>query len=313
MTDGFLVVDKPAGITSHDVVSRVRRTFGMKRVGHTGTLDPFATGVLPIALGAGTKAIPFLDESVKEYQAVMRLGAATDTLDVTGRVISEGDWSRVSAAMITEMFTRFTGCITQIPPMYSAIKQGGVPLYRLARKGETVERQERQVTIHSLCIDRLNLPEIAFTVRCSRGTYVRTVADDIGRALGCGAYLVELRRTASGLFNLSMAIPIAALSEDAAATGLERSIITPLQALGHLKSLNLTASGCSRVRHGVAPLPGDFIADDYEPLPGERLKLLCNERLIAMAERASSDDGSAVLSIRLLRGFDQECPLHAAR
>ena len=114
MPDGFLVIDKPAGITSHDVVSRVRRTFGMKRVGHTGTLDPFATGVLPIALGSGTKAIPFLDESLKEYQAVMRLGAATDTLDITGQIISEGDWRHVTAAMMAEMLTRFTGSITQM-------------------------------------------------------------------------------------------------------------------------------------------------------------------------------------------------------
>jgi len=311
--DGFLVVDKPAGITSHDVVARVRRTFGIKRVGHTGTLDPFATGVLPIALGAGTKAIPYLDESIKEYQAVMRLGAATDTLDVTGAIVSGGDWSRVTAALLLDLFTRFTGSITQIPPMYSAVKQGGVPLYRLARKGETVERQERQVTIHSIVIDRLNLPEVAFTVRCSRGTYIRTLADDIGRELGCGAHLVELRRTASGLFNLSMAIPFAALSADAATTGLESCLISPVQALGHLKSLQLTATGCSRTRHGITPLPEDFTPVALDPLPGEQLLLLCNDRLAAVAERVSLQGSSATPSIRLLRVFDQECPLHADR
>jgi len=311
--DGFLVVDKPAGITSHDVVATVRRTFGMKRVGHTGTLDPFATGVLPIALGAATKAIPFLDEAVKEYQAVMRLGAATDTLDCTGSIISSGDWSNVSAALIQELFTRFTGTITQIPPMYSAVKQGGVPLYRLARKGETVERQERQVTIHSLCVDRLNLPEIAFTVRCSRGTYVRTLADDIGRALGCGAHLVELRRTASGLFNLSMAIPFAALSAAEAAVELERRLLPPVQALGHVKSLHLTATGCSRTRHGIAPLPEDLSPLDRHPLPGEQLLLLCHDRLAAVAEMVAPDGTPATQSIRLLRVFAQECPLHADR
>jgi len=311
--DGFLVVDKPAGITSHDVVARVRRTFGMKRVGHTGTLDPFATGVLPVALGAGTKAIPYLDETIKEYQAVMRLGAATDTLDVTGAIVAGGDWSHVTAALIQELFSRFTGSITQIPPMYSAVKQGGVPLYRLARKGETVERQERRVTIHSMVIDRLALPDVAFTVRCSRGTYIRTLADDIGRSLGCGAHLVELRRTASGLFDLSMAIPFAALSADGVATDLERFLIPTPQALGHLKSVHLTAAGCNRTRHGISPSPEDYSPLDPYPLPGEQLLLLCSDRLAAVAERVPPQDASAAPSIRLLRVFDQECPLHADR
>lgn len=313
MPDGFLVVDKPAGITSHDVVSRVRRTFGMKRVGHTGTLDPFATGVLPVALGAGTKAIPFLDEAVKEYQAVMRLGAATDTLDITGTIVSSGDWGHVTAALLEELFSRYTGSISQTPPMYSAVKQGGVPLYRLARKGETVERPERQVVIHSLVIDRLDLPEVAFTVRCSRGTYIRTLADDIGRELGCGAHLVELRRTASGLFKLSMAIPFAALSADAATADLERFLIPPRQALGHLAPLDLTASGCSRTRHGIAPLVEDYSLPERVPLPGEQLLLLCGQRLAAVAEMASLQDSSTEPSFKLLRVFGQECPLHAGR
>lgn len=311
MPEGFLVVDKPAGITSHDVVARVRRTFGMKRVGHTGTLDPFATGVLPVALGAGTKSIPFLDESVKEYQAVMRLGVATDTLDITGRMVAEGDWRHVSAPMIAEMFARFTGSITQIPPMYSAVKQGGVPLYRLARKGETIDRLERQATIHSITVDLLNLPEITFTVRCSRGTYIRTLADDIGRVLGCGAHLVALRRTSSGLFNLAMAVPFAALSVDGAASSLEHSIIPAVKALGHLKSLQLTATGCRRVRHGIAPFAEDLTHLDQTPVPGEQLLLLCTDRLAAVAERIACPGTTAALSIRLLRVFDQECPLHA--
>lgn len=313
MPNGFLVVDKPVGITSHDVVARVRRAFGMKRVGHTGTLDPFATGVLPVALGAGTKAIPFLDEAVKEYQAVMRLGTATDTLDITGSVISTGDWSHVSKALIMETFAGFTGSIAQIPPMYSAVKQGGVPLYRLARKGETVERQERQVVIHSIVVDRLNFPDVTFTVRCSRGTYIRTLADDIGKALGCGAHLVELRRKASGLFDLAMAIPFAALSADSAATDLESAIISPVQALGHLRTLQLTALGCVRTRHGIAPQADDLLSSGQQPLSGEQLLLLCNERLAAVAERVSSGDTAAASDIRLLRVFAQECPLHADR
>lgn len=313
MFDGFLVVDKPAGITSHDVVARVRRVFGIKRVGHTGTLDPFATGVLPIALGSGTKAIPFLDEAVKEYQAVMCLGAATDTQDITGRVIATGEWQQVTAAQIAELFTRFTGTIAQLPPMFSAVKQGGVPLYRLARKGETVERRERQVTVHSLRIDRLELPEIAFTVRCSRGTYVRAIADDIGRELGCGAHLVELRRTASGPFDLARALPFTALAVDADPAALAQHLIPPTQALGQLRSLVLTATGCSRVRHGMTPLPDDLRTLDPHIQPGERLLLLCQDRLAAVAEAADAPADSADPSLRLLRVFDQECPLHAGR
>lgn len=313
MFDGFLVVDKPAGITSHDVVARVRRVFGIKRVGHTGTLDPFATGVLPIALGAGTKAIPFLDESVKEYQALMCLGAATDTQDVTGRIVATGDWRQITAAAVAELFSRFTGSIAQLPPMYSAVKQGGVPLYRLARKGETVERQERQVFIHSLRVDRLELPEIAFTVRCSRGTYVRAIADDIGRELGCGAHLVELRRTSSGLFDLAMALPFAELAAAADVATLARRLIPPVQALGHLRSLMLSAAGCHRVRHGMAPPPEDLQPLDPQPLPGERLLLLCQDRLVAVAETADAPADSAAPPLRLLRVFDQECPLHAGR
>ena len=201
MIDGFLVVDKPSGITSHDVVSILRRTLHQKKIGHTGTLDPFATGVLPIALGEGTKAIPYLDESIKEYQAVMRLGIATDTLDLTGTIVSQKDCSHVTAEMIHAVIPAFTGTIMQLPPMFSAIKQGGVPLYKLARKGETVERKERGVVIHSLVIDRIALPEVAFTVRCSRGTYVRTLADDIGAGSRCRCSSYQLSQNGKRLIS----------------------------------------------------------------------------------------------------------------
>jgi tRNA pseudouridine55 synthase len=308
--DGFLVVDKPAGITSHDVVARVRRFFGMKRVGHTGTLDPFATGVLPVALGEGTKAIPFLDESVKEYQAVMVLGAATDTLDVTGSVIATGDWGHLSESMISEMFRRFTGSISQVPPMYSAVKQGGVPLYRLARKGETVERKERQVTVHAIDIDRIAFPEIALTVRCSRGTYVRSLVDDIGRELGCGAYLKELRRTASGLFDLSMAVPFDLLGSGGTGSGVEARILPSVEALGHLQRMHLTIQGCDRVRHGISPRCDEVSPADRCPVPGEKLLLLCNGRISAVAEAVPDAEGSTPI-VRLVRVFSQECPLHS--
>ena len=170
MINGFVVIDKPAGITSHDVVSLVRRILGIKKVGHTGTLDPFATGVLPIAVTDGTKAIPFLDEGSKTYEALLRLGVTTDTLDMTGTLLSESDPSHVTPAQFLSTLSQFTGAISQIPPMYSAIKQGGQPLYKLARQGVEVERKARYVEIYSLEQLSFNLPHVAIRVVCSRGT-----------------------------------------------------------------------------------------------------------------------------------------------
>src|SRR5512137_2192048 len=184
--NGFFVIDKPAGITSHDVVSRVRRILGTRKVGHTGTLDPFATGVLPVAVNDGTKAIPFLDEGTKSYEAVMQLGVNTDTLDLTGTVLREAEWRGVTRASLDTVLDRFRGPITQIPPMYSAIKRDGQPLYKLARQGQTIERTPREIDIHALDLLSFAPPFVGFRVTCSRGTYVRTLADDIGSRLGCG-------------------------------------------------------------------------------------------------------------------------------
>jgi tRNA pseudouridine55 synthase len=308
--DGFLVVDKPVGVTSHDVVSILRRTLHQKKIGHTGTLDPFATGVLPIALGEGTKAIPYLDESVKEYQAVMRLGISTDTLDLTGSVVLQRDWSHVTQEMIHSMIPRFTGNILQMPPMFSAIKQGGVPLYKLARKGETVERKEREVVIHSLVIDRILLPEIAFTVRCSRGTYVRTLADDIGEALRTGAHLVELRRTASGSFCQADSVTLDELSSLSLDNLLLGRVVSVRQALAGLAEFNLTDSGCKRIRNGIAPS-----MNDLEPLHGQtpgagRVKLVFNEELQAVCDIFPARQGSEAVEMKLCRVFNLLSPLH---
>lgn len=253
MISGFIVIDKPVGITSHDVVSRVRRIVGTRKVGHTGTLDPFATGVLPIAVNDGTKAIPFLDEGVKCYEALMQLGIVTDTLDITGKVLSELDCSSVTLQKLQEVLLHFIGNITQIPPMYSAIKQGGQPLYKLARQGQQVEREARQVKIHSLELLSFNLPFVSFRVTSSRGTYVRTLADDIGTRLGCGACLKELRRTTSGPFLLENALTLKML-EDAFQNGNQTDyIVTPHAALGHLADLRLNKTGLDKVLHGRSP------------------------------------------------------------
>lgn len=253
MINGFIIIDKPAGITSHDVVSRVRRILGTRKVGHTGTLDPFATGVLPVAVNEGTKAIPFLDEGVKCYEALMRLGVATDTLDITGQVLHEAEWSAVCKEQVTATLSLFTGLISQIPPMYSAIKQGGQPLYKLARQGVEVERTPREVQIHSLELTLFDPPLVGITVTCSRGTYVRSLADDMGAELGCGATLQELRRIASGPFAISAAVTLAQLEEAMSDGRIEQLFITPHAALGHLVDIPLSDDGVIKVRHGRSP------------------------------------------------------------
>jgi tRNA pseudouridine55 synthase len=309
--DGFLVVDKPSGITSHDVVSILRRTLHQKKIGHTGTLDPFATGVLPIALGEGTKAIPYLDESIKEYQGTMRLGISTDTLDLTGNIVSQKDSSHLTTEMIHALIPVFTGNIVQLPPMFSAIKQGGVPLYKLARKGETVERKERGVVIHSLVIDRISLPDITFTLSCSKGTYVRTLADDIGAALGVGAHLTELRRTASGSFYQSDSITLNELSSISLADLLHDRVISIRKTLAGLREINLTESGFKRMRNGISPT-----LNDLEPFAGQipsagRVKLIFEGELQAVCDILPTEQGSGCIRMKLCRVFNLLSPLHA--
>jgi len=281
MLDGFFVIDKPVGVTSHDIVSMVRRAIGQKKVGHTGTLDPFATGVLPVAVGEGTKTIQFLDESVKEYRAVLRLGISTDTQDLTGQVTCERDWSTLAPCDLQQLVPLFTGKILQLPPMFSALKQGGVPLYKLARQGVEVERELREVEIYSLVFDWIKLPEAAFTVRCSRGTYVRTLACDIGEALGCGAHLLELRRSQSGLFQEAEAISIEVLRD----CGDPAALLFPLErALSHLRAIELTDEGGKRLANGIAPVAGELPEASLDGLlHDEQVRLFVAGRFAAVA------------------------------
>ena len=204
--DGLLIADKPEGMTSLDVVREVKRRLRAKRVGHIGTLDPFATGVLPIAVNEGTKLIPFINDEPKEYEATLKLGEETNTDDPTGNVVSSGPWEDVSLDVIRSAFRTFLGKIRQIPPMFSAIKREGKPLYRLAREGVEVERRERDVEIFCLETQEINLPRVRFKVSCSKGTYIRALARDIGKKIGCGAHLLQLRRVRSGPFALEQAI-----------------------------------------------------------------------------------------------------------
>jgi len=225
--DGVLLVDKAAGMTSHDVVAIVRRRLQMKKVGHCGTLDPIATGLLLLTLGRGTKIQDLLMSEDKEYSGTMILGVTTDTQDSAGNVTQERPVPSLNEAAVRAAFEKFSGDFYQMPPMVSAIKQGGVPLYKLARQGKTVEREPRLVHVYRHSIDRVALPEIDFTVVCSKGFYVRTYAHDIGEALGCGAHLKNLRRTKSGRFSVDGAITVDELKNSEPVDILPRILTLP--------------------------------------------------------------------------------------
>jgi len=203
---GVLLVDKPMGPTSHDVVHRIRRTFNIKKVGHGGTLDPMATGLLIILLGKGTKLSDRFMGSDKIYEGTLRLGAVTDSQDAQGEILSEADPSHITEEQVREEMQNMVGDSMQMPPMVSAIKIKGVPLYKHARKGKTVERKARLIHLFQFKLLKFEMPDAEFVVRCTKGTYVRTLCHDIGEKLGCGAHLARLRRTRSGKLDISDAL-----------------------------------------------------------------------------------------------------------
>jgi tRNA pseudouridine55 synthase len=209
--DGILLVDKPSGPTSHDIVDQVRRRFRFDKVGHAGTLDPQATGLLILMIGRGTKVANQLLASDKTYDGTIRLGIATDTQDADGRIISEGDFSTVTREKLQAEINKMTGDMMQTPPMVSAAKQNGVPLYKLARQGKTVERRPKLVHIYEFTLLEFTPPRATFRLHCSKGVYVRTICADLGTVLGCGAHLEQLRRVRSGDFDLQNAITLDAL------------------------------------------------------------------------------------------------------
>jgi tRNA pseudouridine55 synthase len=204
--DGLLLVDKPAGPTSHDLVDEIRRRFRIEKVGHGGTLDPMATGLLIILLGRGTKLSNYVMGADKVYEGLMHLGITTDTEDIDGKVLAQTDCGSVTREMLEMEMAKRVGDVMQTPPMVSAVKLNGVPLYKLARKGKTVEREPRLIHIYEFKLLNFSLPWVQFRLRCTKGTYVRTLCADIGRVLGCGAYLEQLRRTQSGSMKVENAI-----------------------------------------------------------------------------------------------------------
>lgn len=249
---GVLPVDKPVGPTSHDAVAAVRRALGTRQVGHTGTLDPFASGLLLVCVGRATRLAEYLTALPKTYLATMRLGAATDTDDHTGAVLSSSDaWRALSAEDVGAALARQVGTIEQLPPVYSAKKVDGQRAYDVARRGGEVERKAVTVTIARIELVSVDLPDVAFEVECGSGTYIRSIARDAGEVLGVGAHLTALRRTRAGIHSADRAVPLDALGDGAR---VEAALLSPAEAVAHLPRVAVDEAGIAALGHG-RPVP----------------------------------------------------------
>jgi tRNA pseudouridine55 synthase len=294
---GIFVVDKPAGISSYDVVRRLKQVLPRVKIGYLGTLDPLATGVLPILLGEGTKLAPFLEDGKKEYEALICLGVTTDTQDREGQVLRTVDPTEYDLTLpkIEDCLGRFRGRILQLPPMYSAHKRRGEPLYKLARKGEEVERAMQEVEISALELTGIDLPMLELHVECSKGTYIRTLAHDIGQGLGCGAFLAALRRTRSGNFTLA-----GSLTLDTIEKGRIANALIPLaQAMDFLPAVEVDEAQAAHITDGQGITLPD---SDRQGEAGERIRVVARYggRLVAVGEIAR--DGRELV-IKPLRVF----------
>lgn len=253
--EGVLIVYKEAGWTSHDVVAKIRRLLGVSKVGHAGTLDPSATGVLPILVGRATRIAEYLINWDKEYRAVLRLGETTDTQDATGRVLTRVDSCVVTEDVLQTTITRFRGVQQQLPPMYSAVKVDGQPLYKAARAGRTVEREERSIAIHQLEIMAVQGRDVALRIVCSKGTYIRTLCADIGQALGVGGHLLTLERHRVGPLSIEQAVTLDQVGVHLTAGTLRGQFISLDQLLSQLPAVVVNAEQAQRALHGSPVFP----------------------------------------------------------
>ena len=301
LSDGVLNIDKPAGWTSHDVVAKIRSHFKIKKVGHTGTLDPQATGVLPVCLGKGTKIASYLIESDKEYEAVLRLGVETDTQDATGRVTRTSPVPAYLWGHLSDTLATFVGTSLQMPPMYSAVKVGGVRLYRAARAGQVVERTPRPITIRSIEMTGLDGPDIAFRVVCSKGTYIRTLCADVGERLGVGGHLLALRRTRAGRFHIADAIAVESLLALYPDGGWEQQVCPLDITLDGLSEVRIAEEDAPKIASGV---PTIRVIRIGAVKAGEALRILSETgRLLAVGRALADIDGSE------MNGAQQAAPL----
>ena len=266
--NGILNIDKPRGMTSFGVVARIRRLTGVRRVGHAGTLDPEASGVLPVCLGQGTRVIEFLMDTVKSYRARVVLGTVTDTYDAEGRVVERKDPSGISRKQVEDALGAFHGTIDQTPPMYSALKHEGKRLYDLARAGIEVERPSRPVMVYQIEISQWQMPEFTLEVSCGKGTYIRSLAHDLGQVLGCGAYLKDLVRTRCGIFSLEDTVTIEQLEEAVAGDCLRQMVYPVDSVLSEWAAVIVDGETEQRLRNGQS-LPLELNPEEGKDTPSQ--------------------------------------------
>jgi tRNA pseudouridine55 synthase len=292
--DGIVVVNKPADITSYDVIRRLKKVFDTKKIGHGGSLDPFATGVLVIAVNEATKIIRYFLDSDKEYIAKLKMGEMTDTHDLTGKVIKRKEGLAISRESFTSVLKEFIGGYRQLPPMYSAKKAGGVKLYKMARKGIEIERKRVSIHIEDIRLLEYSYPFAVVKVNCSKGTYIRVLANDIGLSLGTYAHLVELKRTASGPFDIKRAAEIDELALAKEEGRLDDYVIGLNDALGFMPAATVKDSAVKKVRHGISLKAGDLKSEpDYtgRELKDGHIKLVSeNGALLAIADYPKDGD-----------------------
>ena len=289
--DSIVNLFKPAGPTSFDMVWSVRKILGVKKAGHIGTLDPAADGVLPICLNRSTRIIQFLSPLQKTYRATLELGSETDTQDATGRKISTNDPSFVNQVMVKQVFQSFTGEQDQIPPMYSAKKKNGIPLYKLARNGINIARDPVKITVYSIDFIKKEKDQVLFEVRCSAGTYIRTLSHDIGKKLGCYAHMVRLTRTKVGLFGLGRTLTLEELKDAYKEGSLPKKLLPLEEALNFLPAIRVKDEYLESVSHGVAlskcfleTLPDRFEPGHYFRVFGK------NDKILAVVEPVVDQD-----------------------
>jgi len=287
--DGIVIIDKPAGKTSHDVVSEVKKIMGAKKAGHTGTLDPMATGVLPVCLNEATKLAQFLSGENKEYLATMLLGVRTDTLDTEGEITGKSD-KFVSEEEIRAALAKMVGKIQQVPPAYSAVKHCGQPLYKYARKGIFLETAAREIEIYSIAVEDISFPRVTFRIACSKGTYIRSICSDVGEMLGCGACLCGLRRLRSGLFSTDMAVSLENYERKEKKSELLAKLLPLTKSLPLLTGIEVEEEFANKLRDGMQP---SVEAMQLQVLPfleaGDMIKFISRGgKLVAVAEMLAS-------------------------
>lgn len=292
--DGLLNIDKPKGITSYGVVSRIKRILKVKKVGHTGTLDPDAEGVLVICINKATKVVQFLSEVDKEYEGVLQLGVITDTLDASGKIMEENKNYELPEQQIKDTFSKFVGKIKQIPPIFSAVKYQGERSYKLARAGKQINLKPRERVIYSLEILNIDIPYVTFKVKCSTGTYIRQLCSDIGKLLECGACLFKLKRLMVGSFDIDKAISLEDLERIYEEGSLHNVLCSIDEALNHFPAVIVNSLGMKKVSHGISLMLEDIIGYPKQICEGEKVRICTPDSHVIAVANSLLDNGRIV-------------------